>query len=112
MNKEKIIEKWIAASNSCDTVKYLSFYVDDAVLDDVSVGRKFIGKKGILEYFESYFIGYKTKTKIVDIIIKDENSVHVEVEFAGDFAEGKLGGTFDLTFKDGNITFLLADLIL
>ena len=111
MNIEKLIEDWIAVSNSYDTEKYLSFYAEKVILDDPSVGRKFNGKNGIQEYFESYFIGYQTQTKKVGLVVKDENQAHLEVEFTGDFPEGKVGGTFDLTFNNGKIEFVLANLV-
>ncbi len=50
-------------------------------------------------------------TKLINLNIKDEENVHLEVEFTGDFSEGKLGGTFDLTFKNKKIIFAKADLI-
>lgn len=112
MDIEKFIEEWISASNSYDTAKYLTFYTEDATLDDPSVGRKFKGQTGIKQYFESYFIGYKTQTKKVKLLLKDGNKAHLEVEFTGDFAEGKLGGTFDFTFAAGKIATVSADLIL
>jgi len=112
MELEKFIEEWIAVSNSYDTEKYLTFYSEDAVLDDPSVGKKFSGKNGIKEYYESYFIGYKTQTKKINIAVKDGSQAHLEVVFTGDFSEGKLGGTFDFTFKEGKISFVSADLLL
>lgn len=111
MKIEKLIKDWIVVSNSYNTEKYLSFYGENAILDDRSVGRKFSGKNGIREYFKSYFIGYKTQTKIVQLLVEDENNAHLEVEFTGDFPEGKIGGTFDFTCKYGIIEFLSADLI-
>lgn len=110
MNIETFIKDWIAVSNSYNTEKYLEFYVKDAVLDDPSVGRKFIGHSGIKDYFVSYFIGYKTQTELRKLEIK-ENSAYLEVEFTGDFPEGKIGGSFDFTFKNGKIEFVKADLI-
>ncbi len=92
------------------TQKYLSKYLEDAVLNDPSVGKKFIGHQGIREYFTSYFIGYKTKTKLVDLEVNG-NKAHMEVEFKGEFPEGKLGGVFDFTFKDGKIAKVKADLL-
>ncbi|WP_442591799.1 nuclear transport factor 2 family protein [Pedobacter sp. AW31-3R] len=112
MDIEKFIEEWIAVSNRYDTEKYLAFYAEKSVLDDPSVGRKFSGREGIRTYFENYFIGYKTQTKQVNITVSDTNRAHLEVEFTGDFPEGKLGGTFDFTFKNGKIEFVSADLIL
>jgi len=111
MDIEKLIENWIAVGNRYDTKRYLEFYTDDAVLSDPSVGREFIGKDGIKDYFESYFIGYNTQTKKVTLTIKNEDNAHLEVEFTGDFPEGKLGGTFDFTFKEGKIAYLSADLL-
>lgn len=112
MNIEKFIEEWISIGNSYDTEKYLEFYNENSVLDDPSVGRKFTGKNSIKEYFENYFIGYKTQTQKIDLLIKDENHARLEVEFTGDFPEGKVGGTFDFTFEKGKISHISADLIL
>ncbi|SEA61601.1 nuclear transport factor 2 family protein [Pedobacter hartonius] len=111
MDIKQFIKDWILVGNSYDTEKYLAFYTEDAVLDDPSVGRKFSGKNGIKEYFESYFIGYKTQTRKVDLVVKNTDQAHLEVEFRGDFPEGKIGGTFDFTFKEGKIALLSADLL-
>jgi ketosteroid isomerase-like protein len=111
MNIEKFIEEWIAVSNSYDTERYLQFYAENAVFDDPSVGRKFYGRTGIKNYFTSYFIGYQTVTKKVELIIHDKNRAHLEVEFTGDFPEGKIRGTFDFQFEAGKIVYVLADLI-
>jgi len=111
MNIQRFITKWIAASNAFDTEKYLSFYLPSAVLDDPSVGRKFEGHSGIKEYFKNYFIGYNTHTKLVDLTIIDEEHAQLEVQFTGNFPEGKIGGTFDFKFKDGKLAFVKADLI-
>ena len=111
MDIKKIIEEWIIASNSFNTEKYLDFYNDHAVLDDPSVGRKYKGKEGIREYFESYFIGYNTHTTIMELEIKDTDRAHLRVEFTGDFPEGTIGGTFDFKFKSHKIESLTADLI-
>lgn len=112
MDIKKFTEEWISVSNSYDTERYLEFYTENSVLDDPSVGRKFTGKNGIAAYFESYFIGYKTQIKKIGLVIKDDHHAHLEVEFTGDFSEGKLGGTFDFTFEKGKISFVSADLIL
>ncbi len=112
MNIQTLINDWIVASNAYDTEKYLEFYLPDAILDDPSVGRKFIGHKGIRNYFESYFIGYNTHTEIVTLkISNDKSKAHVEVGFTGDFPEGNIGGTFDFTFKNGKIASAKANLI-
>jgi len=110
MNIETFIKNWIAVSNNYDIEKYLEFYLKDAVLDDPSVGRKFVGHDGIKDYFVSYFIGYKTQTELRKLEIK-ENSAYLEVEFTGDFPEGIIGGSFDFIFKNDKIEFVKADLI-
>lgn len=111
MNIQTFIYHWIAATNAFDTKKYLECYLPDANLDDPSVGRKFNGHKGIKEYFDSYIIGYNTHTEQVDLTTIDEVNAHLEVEFTGNFPEGKIGGIFDFKFKNGKIAFVKADLI-
>lgn len=111
MNIQTMISGWINASNAFDTEKYLQYYSPDAVLDDPSVGRKFKGHPGIREYFENYFIGYRTNTTQVNLLISDEETAHLEVEFTGDFSEGNIGGTFDFKFTAGKIVFVKADLV-
>jgi hypothetical protein len=111
MDIKTFITNWISAGNQYNTQKYLDFYLPDAILDDPSVGRKFNGHDGILEYFESYFIGYQTQTKFVKLIIEGDNHAHLEVIFSGAFPEGKLGGTFDFTFERNKIKFVRADLL-
>lgn len=111
MNIETFIKNWIAACNAFDIEKYLSFYQPEAVLDDPSVGRKFEGHHGIKQYFDSYFIGYNTHTKLVKLTAIDEANAHLQVLFTGDFPEGKIGGTFDFKFNEGKIAFVRADLI-
>jgi len=63
MDIAKFLQDWIALGNNYDTEKYPGKFLEDAVLDDPSVGRKFTGHEGIKEYYTSYFIGYKTQTK-------------------------------------------------
>jgi len=110
MDIKAFLLDWLEISNSYNTERYLSKYLKDAVLDDPSVGRKFTGHTGIREYFTSYFIGYKTQTKLVKLNIQD-NTTYMEVEFTGEFPEGKIGGTFDFTFRDQKIATVTADLI-
>jgi ketosteroid isomerase-like protein len=110
MDIKAFLLDWLEVSNSFNIEKYLEKYLEDAILNDPSVGRKFIGHKGIREYFTNYFIGYKTQTKLVKLDIQDNNA-HMEVEFTGEFPEGKIGGIFDFTFKNQKIATVEADLI-
>ena len=111
MDIKLFIEDWLALSNAYNTEKYLEKWHKEAILDDPSVGQVFKGHSGIKKYFESYFIGYKTQTRLVRLDIISDNEAHIEVEFTGEFPEGKIGGIFDFTFKDGKIEKAKADLI-
>ena len=111
MDIKLFIEDWLAVSNAYDTEKYLDKWHKDAVLDDPSVGQVFKGHSGIKNYFESYFIGYRTQTRLVTLDTISDNEAHIEVEFTGEFPEGKIGGMFDFTFKDGKIAKAKADLL-
>jgi ketosteroid isomerase-like protein len=111
MDIKVFIQDWLASSNSYDTNRYLKNFHKDAVLDDPSVGRTFVGHSGIGKYFEDYFIGYKTQTRLVKLDIISDNVAHIEVEFTGEFPERKIRGIFDFTFKDGKIASAKANLI-
>ena len=111
MDIQTFITQWINAGNAFDTKQYLNFYLPDAILDDPSVGRKFVGHMEIKEYYESYFIGYNTHTQQIGQLVKGIENVHLEVEFTGNFQEGKLRGTFDFQFKKGRIAAAKADLV-
>ena len=110
MDIETFLREWVAVGNSYDKRKYLDMYLEDAVLDDPSVGRKFVGREEIGEYYSSYFIGYKTQTKVLKLLV-DADKAHLEVEFTGDFPEGKIEGVFDFTFRDEKIAGVKADLM-
>jgi len=110
MDINQFIKEWLAAGNAYDTKAYLEKWQEDAVLDDPSVGQVFRGHSGIRKYFESYFIGYRTQTRLEKLEIISDNEAHIEVEFTGEFPEGKIGGTFELVFKEGRIDKAKADL--
>jgi len=111
MNIKIFINNWIEAGNTFNTTKYLSFYLTDAILDDPSVGKKFLGHAGIEDYFNSYFIGYNTHTEIIHLKILGDDKIYLEVNFTGDFPEGKIGGIFEITIIDNKISYIKADLI-
>ncbi|PZR27557.1 MAG: hypothetical protein DI535_10045 [Citrobacter freundii] len=111
MDINLFIQEFIAVSNAYDTKSYLQKWHTDAILDDPSVGQVFKGHSGIRKYYESYFIGYRTQTRLVKLVVTSDNEAHIKVEFTGDFPEGKIGGIFDFTFRDGKIAAAKADLI-
>jgi ketosteroid isomerase-like protein len=111
MNINEFVKDFLDKSNAYDTKNYLDKWNENAVLDDPSVGKVFKGHLGIQNYFESYFIGYKTQTRLVKLEISTNDEAHLEVEFTGEFPEGIIGGTFDLSFKNGKIDKAKANLI-
>ncbi len=111
MDIKSFIQDWLAVSNAFDTKNYLEKWDQEAVLDDPSVGQVFKGHSGIKKYFESYFIGYNTQTRLIKLDIIADNEAHIEVEFTGEFSGNKIGGIFDFTFKEGKIAKAKADLI-
>lgn len=111
MDIEAFIRDWMRLSNAYDTEGYLEKWHEDALLDDPSVGRIFKGRPGIRTYFENYFIGHHTQTRLMKLNRISDTRASIEVEFSGEFPEGKIGGMFDFTFKDGKIAKAKADLI-
>jgi len=111
MDIKEFIQDWIDKSNTYDTENYLKKWHKDAVLDDPSVGKIFKGHSGIKQYFESYFLDYSTQTRLVKMEIISDHEVHLEVEFTGEFPEGKIGGIFEFILKDGKIDRAVADLL-
>jgi len=107
---DDIINRWIAVSNDFDTAGYLSFFTEGASIDDPSIGDVFEGEAGLRNYFENYFIGYKTQTRVVSIQA-EETFTHVVVDFTGTFPGGQVGGIFDLTFDGEKIASIRADLV-
>jgi ketosteroid isomerase-like protein len=110
MDIKQFVEDWLAASNAYDINTYLAKWHNDAVLEDPSVGHVFKGHAGIQKYFEDYFIGYKTKTRLINLQIISDIAVHVDVEFTGLFPEAKIGGVFDLLFNGDKIVWAKANL--
>lgn len=109
-DQAQIVAKWIDATNTHDLTKYLSFFTEDAALDDPSVGEIFEGASAIGRYFQSYFVEYNTQTRLVRTE-RAQSTLHVEVDFTGDFPGGQTGGTFEITFSADKISHVKADLL-
>ncbi|MEV6282183.1 nuclear transport factor 2 family protein [Kribbella sp. NPDC051770] len=106
----EILAEWIAAANAHDASEFLAYFTEDAVLDDPSVGEVYEGRDRIGEYYQSYFIGYDTRTELVGTEQRGD-VLHVEVAFTGSFPGGQTNGIFDLTFSGRQIQHARADLI-
>ncbi|MES2829348.1 MAG: nuclear transport factor 2 family protein [Bacteroidota bacterium] len=88
MNKtelEQTVHQFIAAANQFDTSSVLELFAEDAVIDDVSVGDKFEHIAGIKKYFETFFIGYHTTTKLMSLEHVEPGRIVAKVDFTGDF---------------------------
>jgi steroid delta-isomerase-like uncharacterized protein len=55
---EKTIKNWVAAWNSHDLDKTISFYTDDCVLEDNALGLVCHGKKELVAFCKSAFIDF------------------------------------------------------
>ena len=94
---KKIIRQLLKATNAFDVEAALTLFAANAVIDDVSVGEKFKGTKGVRNYLEKFFVGYHTKTKLVSVEIPDALHANAKLDFTGDFGHetGVLNFTFD-----------------
>lgn len=110
LDHDEIITRWIDDANSHERARFLAHFTPDAILDDLSVGEVFEGYEGIGDYFDAYFLGYDTQTRLVRTEQRD-GILHVEVHFTGSFPGGQTGGTFDITFDGDRISHVRADLI-
>lgn len=111
MNSESFINSFIKAANDFNTTSFIKHWHKDAVLNDPSVGSTFKGHDEIQKYFEDYFIGYRTQTRLIKSGTSKTNKIHIEVLFTGTFPQGEIGGTFDFVLKDNKIIAATADLI-
>jgi hypothetical protein len=107
---EELINKFIKATTVFDVEAALSLFSTKAVIDDVSVGKKFKGVSGVRKYLEEYFMGYHTVTKLDSLEVLDAHHAKAHVDFTGDFGHEK--GVLDMTTDaDGLIVAIKAWLL-
>lgn len=58
INMEKLVKDWFAAWNSRDPQKTIQFYTDDAIFDNVALGKVVRGKNETLTYLKALFTDY------------------------------------------------------
>ena len=109
INTSQIVRDWIEAGNQYDTETYVSYFDDNAIIDEHSVGTKIKGKKEIRKYFETYFIGYETHTTITKLTLEDAQHISIEIHFSGNFPQKDLDGWFHLAFNDAGDKIVFAD---
>jgi len=108
-NISQLLESWIESGNQFDTQSYVNYFDDNAIIDEKAVGTKIKGKPAIAEYFETYFIGYKTQTAITNLTVEDTTHASIEVHFKGEFPQKELDGWFNLTFNDMGDKIIFAE---
>jgi ketosteroid isomerase-like protein len=82
---EKLVESFIATTNAFDVEGALSLFATDAVIDDVSVGDAFVGRTGVRQYLEQFFVGYSTRSKLISMEELGTSHSSVRLDFTGDF---------------------------
>jgi ketosteroid isomerase-like protein len=106
---QKLVESFIAAANAFDVEGALSLFSSDAVIDDVSVGNAFVGRDGVRDYLERFFVGYHTKSELLSLERADDFNAIIRLDFTGDF--GHEIGVLKITVNaDGLIERIHADL--
>ncbi|QFY59298.1 nuclear transport factor 2 family protein [Rhizobium grahamii] len=82
---QKLVESFIATANAFDVEGALSLFATDAVIDDASVGNAFVGRTGVRQYLERFFVGYSTSSKLLSMEELDTFHSSVRLDFTGDF---------------------------
>ncbi|MFM0592752.1 MULTISPECIES: nuclear transport factor 2 family protein [Paraburkholderia] len=106
---EKLVSTFIQTANSFDVEGAVALFTSDAVIDDVSVGDSFLGTEGIRRYFEQFFVGYKTASRLLSLEQLDDFTAVARLDFTGDFGH-EIGTLKIRTNSDGLIERIDADL--
>jgi ketosteroid isomerase-like protein len=106
---KKLVDTFLQSINAFDVEGALAFFQSDAVIEDVSVGRAFVGTDGIRLYLEQFFVGYKTASTLLSLQQLDDFEAIVRVDFTGDFGH-ETGSLRIKTSADGLIERIGADL--
>ncbi|PZV35270.1 nuclear transport factor 2 family protein [Mesorhizobium kowhaii] len=79
------VDTLIGATNAFDVEAALALFTQDAVIDDPSVGERFLRHAGIRDYLERFFVGYHTVTRVQSVEFLSQAQARVRVDFTGDF---------------------------
>lgn len=102
-------ESFLRCTNAFDVDGALRLFTPDAIIDDVSVGDAFVGAKGIRQYLEQFFVGYKTVSTVLSTQQLDARKTVARVDFTGDFGH-EIGVLKFAVNADGFIERIDADL--
>ena len=92
---EKLIRQFVDATNAFDVEAALALFAPDAVIDDESVGEKFVGTAGVRTYLEDYFVRYHTVSRLESVEVSDDRRAKAQLDFTGDF--GHETGALEVT---------------
>lgn len=99
---KELIQQFVRAMNAYDVEAALALFAPNAVIDDVSVGEKFINTAGVRTYLENFFVGYHTVSKLESVEVSDDRHAKAQLDFTGDF--GHETGALNVTINaDGLI---------
>ncbi|MDM9628993.1 nuclear transport factor 2 family protein [Rhizobium sp. S152] len=106
---QKVVESFIRTANAFDVDGALSLFTPDAVIDDVSVGDAFVGRDGVRDYLERFFVGYHTRSRLLSLERLDDFNATIRLDFTGDFGH-EIGILKIVVNADGLIQRIDADL--
>lgn len=104
-----IVSDYIKASNEHNMESYLNTFTKNAVIIEESLGSVLIGSQDIGNYFETYFINYRTSTEILEYNVNN-NVIDMRVLFTGDFPQNKVIGSYQFLLENDQIAKLTANL--
>lgn len=82
---EKLVDTFVETANAFDVQGTLALFGSNAVIADASVGETFAGAEGVRFYLERFFVGYKTRSKLLSLERTDDSSAVARLDFTGDF---------------------------
>ena len=94
---------------NCGALPANILLLPDAAIDDVSVGDAFVGREGVRQYLERFFVGYSTSSMLLSIRELDDFHSDVRLDFTGDFGH-EIGILKVAINPDGLIQRIDADL--
>lgn len=106
---QKLVDDFVRMTNASDVEGALSLFAHDAVIDDVSVGDAFHDRVGVRRYLDRFFVGYKTRSRLLSTDVLDDWTVAVRLDFTGDFGH-EIGTLRIVVSSDGLIERIDADL--
>ena len=100
---------FLVATDEFDIETALRCFRPDAVIDDPSTGETFEGIEGVLDYVTRFFVGYRTRSRVIGVTRLASDRVRLRVDFTGDFGH-EIGQLDVVTDQHGRILRIDADL--